>query len=209
MLIVASLLSAMLLLVSVDAGKPQTCLPLPKYLDIKIMVHWKNQCDGYTNLTQRIIDDAEYLFPEVEAEFDSRTCGRTWIDPEGRMRFLRDVAGKDALQEDRELITICKRCWDATNWRRCVKNRCSGSGRRRILVSYGDDRQLGKPEKVDGVEEPTQGETSQEQERGRFEAQKKLQTVITDLCSESKRNCECPMYAEVEDITREVIDNNP
>jgi len=117
---------------------------LPKNVDLRVYVALGPLCDNkFKTMTGTLRLQAEQAFAAAEGKLLSDFPNRYLVDPGQALgaRFLEDG-------ERRKLLSVCPVCKDASNWLRCVKNKCSGGGRRLVSV---DTRSLGRGTTIDQV----------------------------------------------------------
>lgn len=128
---------------------------MPEMVDISLYTLLGGFCPGVTEITEWQMQSGDEFFQFLMDEFDMEEPEGAWIEPldeeeaieaEAEMFNLRgnngNHHGKKRGNQRNLQIDVCKRCKDASNWRRCIRNKCSSSNRRLSDVDEMADRLL-------------------------------------------------------------------
>ena len=172
---------------------------MPEMVDISLYTLLGGFCPGVTELTEWQRQSGDEFFEFLLDEIEKEEPGRGWIEPidgeeaieaETEMFNLRGNNGNNHGKKrgnQRKLIVLCRKCEDARNWKRCVKNKCSGSRRRLSDVDEIADRLL----QLSDVDEEKLKQVKKEKDLNMERVEAKLNLLASAWKSE------CPLSVEI------------
>jgi len=124
----------LLLLVSILLHQAAHGAKFPMLVDIRLMA-------GCIEVPPSLNSDD--VFSEVILKFNELVPGMEDIEP-GQPYINSRGTGNGKNRNGkvrRRLLTVCPKCKKASNWKKCIKNKCKGGGRRRVLVKAKNENE--------------------------------------------------------------------